>query len=118
MAFASVAGASCAARLDAVPVRGDLRQVHSQLDEVVRTLTPQFPGVATMVAEASEDLLAFSALPHARGRQIWSTNPLEHLNGEIKRRTNVVGIFSNDAAITRLVTDARRVGGGGAPLPF
>ncbi len=67
-------------------------------------LEGQFPDVATMLGDAGEDLLAFAAFPQAHWRKLWSTNPLERLNGEIKRRTNVVGIFPNDAAIARLVT--------------
>ena len=57
-----------------------------------------------MLEGAAEDLLAFCAFPQLHWRKIWSTNPLERVNGEIKRRTNVVGIFPNDAAIVRLVT--------------
>jgi len=57
-----------------------------------------------MLVNAAEDLLAFTAFPQAHWRKIWSTNPLERLNGEIKRRTNVVGIFPNDASVLRLVT--------------
>jgi len=82
----------------------DAHHVRAQLDEVTRMLTPQFPDVATMLEDAAEDLLAFSSFPQAHWRKIWSTNPLERVNGEIKRRTNVVGIFPNDAAIARLVT--------------
>jgi putative transposase len=93
-----------AAAIRTVFAQPDAAHVHSQLDEVVRMLTPQFPDVATMLADASEDLLAFSAFPQAHWRKVWSTNPLERLNGEIKRRTNVVGIFPNDAAVARLVT--------------
>ena len=48
--------------------------------------------------------MAFTAFPQAHWRKIWSTNPLERVNGEIKRRTKVVGIFPNDASIARLVT--------------
>ena len=57
-----------------------------------------------MLSDAAEDLLAFTSFPQAHWRKIWSTNPLERLNGEIKRRTNVVGIFPNDASVARLVT--------------
>ena len=53
--------------------------------------------------EAEHDVLAFMGFPRAHWAQIYSTNPLERLNGEIKRRTEVVGIFPNEAAITRLV---------------
>ncbi len=67
-------------------------------------LDGQFPDVATMLGDAAEDLLAFTGLPQAHWRKLWSTNPLERLNGEIKWRTNVVGIFPNDAAVARLVT--------------
>jgi putative transposase len=53
--------------------------------------------------EAEHDVLAFMTFPRAHWTQIYSTNPLERLNAEIKRRTRVVGIFPNDASITRLV---------------
>ena len=59
---------------------------------------------AGVVADAADGLLAFTGFPQAHWRKIWSTNPLERINGEIKRRTNVVGIFPNDASIVRLVT--------------
>lgn len=67
-------------------------------------LEDRFPDIATMLTDAAEDLLAFTAFPQAHWRKIWSTNPLERVNGEIKRRTNVVGIFPNDASVSRLVT--------------
>lgn len=93
-----------AAAIRTVFAQPDATHVRSQLDEVTRMLAGQFPEVATMLGDAAEDLLAFCAFPEAHWRKIWSTNPLERLNGEIKRRTNVVGIFPNDAAIARLIT--------------
>jgi putative transposase len=65
-------------------------------------LAPKFPAVATMLTDAREDLTAFAAFPPAHWTKIWSTNPLERVNKEIKRRTNVVGIFPDDAAVLRL----------------
>jgi putative transposase len=58
--------------------------------------------VATMLADAKEDLTAFAPFPPTHWAKIWSTNPLERVNKEIKRRTNVVGIFPDDAAVLRL----------------
>jgi putative transposase len=66
-------------------------------------LTENFPAAAALMEQAREDVLAFRTFPPEHWRKIWSTNPLERLNKEIKRRTRVVGIFPNDAAITRLV---------------
>lgn len=80
----------------------DAASVREQLDEVVAKLTPRFPAVATMLVGAREDVLAFTAFPVAHWRRIWSTNPLERVNKEIKRRTDVVGIFPDEAAVTRL----------------
>ena len=78
-------------------------EVVEQLDKVTAMLQPKFPQVATMLADAREDLTAFTAFPVAHWRKLWSTNPLERLNKEVKRRTNVVGIFPDDAAVLRLV---------------
>ncbi|MDQ6839232.1 MAG: IS256 family transposase [Actinomycetota bacterium] len=93
-----------AAAVRTVFAQPDAGHVRSQLDEVVAMLHAKFPDVAAMLADAAEDLVAFTAFPQAHWRKIWSTNPLERLNGEIKRRTNVVGIFPNDASVARLVT--------------
>ena len=55
-----------------------------------------------MLRDAAVDICAFTAFPQAHWRKIWSTNPLERVNKEIKRRTNVVGIFPNEAGVLRL----------------
>jgi putative transposase len=77
-------------------------EVIEQLDKVTAMLAAKFPQVAAMLADAREDLTAFAAFPVAHWRKLWSTNPLERLNKEVKRRTNVVGIFPDDAAVLRL----------------
>jgi putative transposase len=93
-----------AAAIRTIFAQPDAAHVRSQLAEVTRMLGAQFPDVAAMLGDATEDLLAFTAFPQPHWRKIWSTNPLERVNGEIKRRTNVVGIFPNDASVLRLVT--------------
>lgn len=80
----------------------DAAACRAQLDEVADKLAPGFPVVAAMLRDAREDLLAFSAFPVAHWRKIWSTNPLERVNKEIKRRTDVVGIFPGTASVLRL----------------
>jgi putative transposase len=78
------------------------QEVVDQVDKVAVMLAPKFPAVAAMLADAREDLTAFASFPPAHWAKIWSTNPLERVNKEVKRRTNVVGIFPDDAAVLRL----------------
>jgi putative transposase len=77
--------------------------VSARWDEVETTLAERFPKAATLMRSAKTDVLAFSAFPRAHWRKIWSNNPLERLNTEVKRRSNVAGIFPNDAAAIRLI---------------
>jgi len=92
------------AAIQTIFAQPDARTVREQFERIVATLDDQFPDVATMLTDAKEDLLAFSAFPEAHWRKVWSTNPLERLHREIKRRTDVVGVFPNDASVERLVT--------------
>lgn len=75
----------------------------AQWRAVADQLRTKFPKLAALMDGAEADVLAFMSFPKSHRVQIHSTNPLERLNAEIKRRTNVVGIFPNDASITRLV---------------
>jgi putative transposase len=75
----------------------------AQLRKVAEGLRPRFPRAAALLEDAAEDILAYRHLPLEHQRQLHSTNPLERLNKEIKRRSNVVGIFPNPAAVIRLV---------------
>ena len=76
---------------------------HAQWRIVADQLREKFPKLSAMMDEAENDVLAFTHFPKAHRKQIASTNPLERVNAEIKRRTDVIGIFPNDAAIVRLV---------------
>jgi transposase-like protein len=77
-------------------------QVREQLQVIATMLGRQFPRVEAMLLDAAEDITAFAAFPLAHWKKIWSTNPLEPLNKEIKRRIDVVGVFPNPEALIRL----------------
>ena len=93
-----------AAAIRTIFAQPDAAAVAEQFDRITTTLTGQFGDVVAMLVDARDDLLAFSAFPLEHWRKVWSTNPLERVHREIKRRCDVVGVFPNDAAIDRLVT--------------
>ncbi len=81
----------------------DATSVWAQHARVVDQLNDQFPDAADHLADAGPDVLAFTGFPKEHWRQIWSNNPQERLNKELRRRTDVVGIFPNREAVVRLV---------------
>ncbi len=81
----------------------DATSTWAQLQRVVQQLEERFPEAAHMLADASHDVLAFTGFPKQHWRQIWSNNPQERLNKELRRRSDVVGIFPDRAAIIRLL---------------
>jgi putative transposase len=91
------------AAIGTVFVQESAEAAREQWRGVADQLRAKFPKLSALMDDAEHDVLAFMTFPRAHSPQVHSTNPLERLNAKIKRRTNVVGIFPNDASITRLV---------------
>lgn len=83
--------------------QSDAESAHAQWRQLIDVFEGSHPKLAELMSDAEHDVLAYKAFPREHWSQLHSTNPLERLNKEIKRRTRVVGIFPNDAAIVRLV---------------
>ena len=92
-----------AALVRSIFAQPDHAAVWAQHARVVEQLDGRFPDAAALLSDAADDILAFSTFPKEHWRQVWSNNPQERLNREIRRRSDVVGIFPNRAAIIRLV---------------
>jgi putative transposase len=92
-----------AATIRTVFAQPDAAAAREQWRRVADMFRPRFARLADLLDAAEADVLAYLAFPSGHWRQVWSNNPLERLNKEVKRRTDVVGIFPNTAAVTRLV---------------
>lgn len=92
-----------AATIRTVYAQPDAAAAHEQWRRVAEMFRPRFSRLAELMDHAETDVLAYTAFPFVHWHKIWSNNPLERLNKEVKRRTDVVGIFPNTAAVVRLV---------------
>lgn len=97
------AGPFVATLVRSIFAQPDDEAVQAQFHRVVGKLEERFPAAAELLATAGPDLLAFATFPEGYWKQIWSNNPQERLNREIRRRTDVVGIFPDRAAAVRLI---------------
>ena len=97
------AGPFVATLVRSIFAQPDADAVWAQFHRVTDELAERFPEAAAMLEAAGPDILAFTAFPQAHWRQIWSNNPQERLNKEVRRRTDVVGIFPNRPAAIRLI---------------
>jgi putative transposase len=95
-------GEMALAAIRTVFAQPDAEHVCEQFDVIAAMLGRQLPKVERLMTDAKDDLLAFTGFPPTHWKKIWSTNPLERLNKEVKRRTDVVGVFPNPAALLRL----------------
>lgn len=104
LALASRTAASMvAASIRPVFAQPDPTAAQKQWHRVIDSFRPRFPRLAQLMDGAEEEVLAYLAFPSQHRRRIWSNNPLERESREVKRRTNVVGIFPNTASVMRLV---------------
>jgi transposase-like protein len=92
-----------AAMVRTIFAQPDAAMAHEQHRRIVEQLETRFPDAAALLEEAAPDLLAFTGFPKEHWRQLWSNNSLERLNKEIRRRTDVVGIFPDRTSLIRLV---------------
>ena len=95
--------AMVAAAIRTIFAQPNRQAASQQLAEVVQAMRPRWPKAAALLQQAEDDVLAYTAFPREHWSRIYSTNPLERLNREIKRRTNVVGVFPHEGAVIRLV---------------
>jgi putative transposase len=97
------AGPFVATLVRSIFAQPDAPTTHAQHARVIEQLAERFPAAAEMLEEAGPDILAFTGFPQPHWRQIWSNNPQERLNKEVRRRTDVVGIFPDRESVIRLV---------------
>jgi putative transposase len=91
-----------AAAIRTIFAQPEAAHVHEQLDVIAGMLGGQFPKLERRLRDSAQELLAFTSFAISHGKKLWSTNPLERLNTEVNRRTDVVGVFPNPEALLGL----------------